>query len=66
MATCPNCRKEVTKLEKSWKFSKFDVQAFTCGNCGTRFREYSQDGIYNFTLELRKGSKYGKKVFVKA
>jgi transcriptional regulator NrdR family protein len=66
MAKCPNCGKETTKLEKSWKFSQFDVQAFSCSNCGTRFREYSQDGIYSFTLKLRKGSKQGRKVFVKA
>jgi hypothetical protein len=66
LAICPNCKGVITKPEKSWKFSQFDVQAFFCGNCGTRFREYSQDGIYSFTLKLRKGSKQGKKVFVKA
>jgi hypothetical protein len=66
MAICPNCRRKIAEPDKSWKFSKFDVQAFICNNCGTRFREYSQDGIYCFTLRLRKGSKQGRKVFVKA
>lgn len=66
MAKCPNCGREMVKPEKSWKFSQFDVQAFTCSNCGTRFREYSKDGVYSFTLKLRKGSKQGKKSIVKA
>jgi len=61
MAECPNCRKEVSKPNKTWKYGQFAVQAFSCKNCGTYFREYIKAGKHSFTLKLKKG-----KGFVKA
>jgi hypothetical protein len=38
----------------------FQVQAFSCPNCKTQFREYKRDGKYAFTLKLEKGKGYIK------
>jgi hypothetical protein len=60
MAKCPNCRKEVSKPEKTWSYGIFKVDAYSC-ECGTRFREYTKEGKHSFTLILEKG-----KGFIKA
>ena len=60
MVKCPNCKNEVSKPKKTWKYMGFDVQAYSC-DCGTRFREYTKNGKHSFTLKLVKG-----KGFVKA
>ncbi|MCW4045225.1 MAG: hypothetical protein NWE94_06890 [Candidatus Bathyarchaeota archaeon] len=58
--TCPNCKKESAKPEKTWKYGQFQVNAFTCKNCTTQFREYTKNGKYAFTLKLIKGKGYAK------
>ena len=61
MAACPNCRTNVTKQSKSWKYGQFTVNAYVCPRCNTQFREYYRNGKYSFTLKYEKG-----KGFVKA
>jgi len=60
MVKCPNCKREVTKPKKTWKYGQFTVQAYLC-DCGTDFREYTKAGKHSFALKLKKG-----KGFVKA
>jgi len=60
MVKCPNCKKEVSKPKKTWTYGRFAVQAYSCGNCGTEFREYMQAGKHSFTLKLKKGKGYIK------
>jgi hypothetical protein len=55
MTKCPNCKKEVTKPNKTWKYGQFTVQAYTCNYCKTQYREYTKDGKHSFTLKLEKG-----------
>lgn len=62
MAKCPECKKEVVKPSKKWKYAVFTVELFECG-CGTKFREYSQKGKHSHTLKFKKGEDKG---FVKA
>lgn len=59
MVKCPNCKKEIIKTDKNWKYGIFAVEAFSCTNCGTQFREYTKNGKHSFTLKLQKG-KYKK------
>ena len=59
MAKCPSCGKEVSKLEKKWKYSKFTVSAYLC-DCGTVFRDYAEDGKHRFTLKYQKGKGFRK------
>lgn len=54
MAKCPECKKEVAKPSKKWKYAVFSVELFECG-CGTKFRKYSKNGTHSFTLKLKKG-----------
>jgi hypothetical protein len=63
MTKCPECKKEVAKSSKKWKYRQFAVEAFKCGSCGTKFREYSSNGKHSFTLKFRKGK---DKRFVRA
>jgi transposase-like protein len=58
MVKCPNCRREVAKHDKKWKYGKFCVDVFTCKNCNTKFREYTKNGKHSFTLMLKKGKGY--------
>jgi ssDNA-binding Zn-finger/Zn-ribbon topoisomerase 1 len=61
MSTCPNCKKENPKPEKTWKYGIFTVNAYTCKNCQTQFREYlDKNGKHSFTLKLQKGKGYIK------
>lgn len=67
MTKCPNCKKEVTKLKKSWTYGVFNVDAYRC-DCGTKFREYTSIHVivaptsenasklekHSFTLKLEK------------
>ncbi|MCJ7631256.1 hypothetical protein MUP77_02475 [Candidatus Bathyarchaeota archaeon] len=62
MAKCPECKKEVVKPSKEWKYGQFRAELFECG-CGTKFREYSRNGKLVFTLKFKKGKDKG---FVKA
>jgi hypothetical protein len=62
MAKCPECKKEVPKPSKKWKYSRYTVEQFVC-SCGTKFREYSGNGKHAFTLKYKKGKDKG---FVKA
>jgi len=55
MVKCPTCKKEAAKPEKMWKYAAFDVLVFTCSECGTKFRDYSQKGKHSFTLKQQKG-----------
>jgi transposase-like protein len=61
MATCPNCGEKDTKSNKTWKYGIYQVQAFVCQNCNTKFREYYKSGKYAFTLKLQKGNGMWKK-----
>jgi len=54
MVKCLNCKRELTKPKKTWTYSQFEVQAYSC-ECGTNFREYTMDGEHSFTLQLKKG-----------
>jgi len=54
MTQCPNCKKEIGRPTKAWKYGKFRVQVYLC-NCGTRFREYTRDGKHSFMLKFEKG-----------
>jgi hypothetical protein len=60
MAKCPKCKEETAKPEKAWKYGVFTVQAFSCENCGTKFRDYAEKGKHSFTLKLQKGKGYVK------
>ncbi len=60
MTRCPKCGKEVSKPRKKWKYGAFDVQAFSCDNCSTQFREYTRNGKHSFALKLQKGKGYVK------
>ncbi len=60
MAKCPNCKKELAKPKKKWKYGIFEVRAYTCDKCGTAFRDYTLDGLPKFTLKLKKGKGYIK------
>jgi transposase-like protein len=61
MVVCPNCKTNVTKQSKSWRYGQFTVNAYECPKCNTQFREYYRNGKHSFTLKLEKG-----KGFVKA
>jgi Zn ribbon nucleic-acid-binding protein len=60
MASCPRCKREDLKPTKTWKYGPFTVQAYSCSNCGTQYREYSKDKKHSFTLKLQKGKGYVK------
>lgn len=61
MVKCPNCKKEVARQTKTWKYGHFRVQAYSCTNCKTQFREYyDKNGKHSFTLRLQKGKGYRK------
>jgi len=60
MVKCPNCKREIQKPNKTWKYGAFTVQACTCSNCKTDFREYTKAGKHSFTLKLKKGKGYVK------
>ncbi|MEM1582061.1 MAG: hypothetical protein QXK89_06085 [Candidatus Bathyarchaeia archaeon] len=61
MAKCPNCQRNMEKPDKTWKYGIFTVNAYTCENCGTQFREYyDKSGKHSFTLKLEKGKGYIK------
>jgi transposase-like protein len=54
MVKCPNCKKEQNEPKKTWKYRMFEVQAYSCNNCGTGFREYTKAGKHSFTLKRPK------------
>ena len=60
MVKCPKCKKEITKPDKTWKYRVFKAEAYTCSNCGTKFREYTKNGKHSFTLAYQKGKGYRK------
>jgi len=62
MVHCPNCKKEVAKPAKKWKYGHFFAEAYLCDKCGTRFNEYynTKDGKHSFTLKLEKDGRYKK------
>ncbi|MEM2614922.1 MAG: hypothetical protein QXO15_11985 [Nitrososphaerota archaeon] len=61
MTKCPNCKEELEKPNKTWKYGFFTVNAYTCKNCQTQFREYyDKNGKLSFTLKLEKGKGYVK------
>ena len=57
MTKCPDCLREITECKKRWKYSSFDVEAFTC-ECGTDFRSYKKDGVESFKLKKTKTDKH--------
>ncbi|MEM2292059.1 MAG: hypothetical protein QXG39_01570 [Candidatus Aenigmatarchaeota archaeon] len=61
MSKCPNCGIENPKPAKTWQYGIFTVQAYTCGNCETEYRDYlNKNGKISFTLKLEKGKGYRK------
>lgn len=55
MTKCPNCGNEISKPNKTWNYGKFTVNAHLCNKCKTQFRDYSKDGKFGFTLQLKDG-----------
>jgi transposase-like protein len=60
MVKCPNCKKEMTKPVKKWRYGHFITKAYLCEKCGTHFNEYTKDGNHSFTLRLDIGKGYRK------
>jgi transposase-like protein len=61
MTTCPNCKSEAEKPDKTSKYGFFTVKAYTCKNCQTQFREYfDKNGKHSFKLKLERGKGYIK------
>jgi len=60
LVNCPKCKTDNTKPEKAWRYGQFSVQAYTCKECKTKFREYTQNGKHTFALKLEKGKGYVK------
>jgi DNA-directed RNA polymerase subunit RPC12/RpoP len=61
MAKCPNCKKEIEQTQKTWKYGNFTVNAYSCKDCNTQFREYyDKNGKHSFTLKLERGKGYIK------
>jgi uncharacterized protein with PIN domain len=56
MTSCPDCKTEIKKQNKTWTYGKFDASFYVCPKCGARFRDYSKDGKFAYTLILRKGT----------
>ena len=47
--------------EKMWRYGFFTVHAYTCGNCGTQYREYyDKSGRLSFILKFQRGRGYVK------
>jgi hypothetical protein len=61
MPKCPSCKKEALKMEKSWKYATYDVNAYKC-DCGTEFRNYMVGKETKFTLANTRGKGQFKKV----
>jgi hypothetical protein len=55
MTQCPNCQTELAKPDKTWKYSRFTVNAYLCNKCKTKFRDYLRQGKHSFTLQFKKG-----------
>jgi len=55
MVICPNCRAEVSKPLKDWKYGVFHVNMYKC-DCGNQFREYFHKGKLKFILSAHDGS----------
>lgn len=66
MVSCPDCKNELAKPVKTWKYGSFSVEAYLCDKCGTHFREYTRifNGKHSFTLKHQKG-KRGQGGYVK-
>jgi len=62
MVKCPECKKEVAKPSKKWKYAIYTVELLECG-CGTKFRQYLRNGKCSFALKFQKGK---EKSFVKS
>ncbi|MCJ7425200.1 ZPR1-type zinc finger protein [Candidatus Bathyarchaeota archaeon] len=60
MVNCPNCKKELAKPAKKWKYGHFIAEAYRCEKCGTRFNEYTSNGKHSFTLKLATANRYVK------
>ena len=61
MVKCINCGTKVDS-RKSWSYTRYKVDAFTCGKCGARFREYRKNGDLAFTLKVNEKGKWKKLV----
>ena len=59
MVNCPDCKREMTKPDKTWRYGVFEAEFYSC-RCGARFREYTRDGKHSFTLKYVKGKGYRK------
>ena len=57
MVKCPDCKSELSKPVKTWKYGPFLVEAYVCDKCRTQFREYTRifTGKHSFTLKVCKG-----------
>jgi transposase-like protein len=60
MVICPNCKKEMTRPKKKWKYGHFIAEAYLCEKCGTHFNEYTRNGKHSFMLKLQKTGRYVK------
>lgn len=60
MAKCPDCKTEVSKPLKEWKYGVFHVKMYKC-NCDNQFREYFHKGKLKFILSTHDGSLHSLK-----
>lgn len=54
MVKCWNCSKDLTQVNRTWKYGNFDVKEFVC-SCKAVTREYSKEGKVSFYLGALKG-----------
>jgi len=55
MVRCPNCKMEVSKPLKDWKYGVFHVNMYKC-SCGNQFRQYFHKGKVRFVLSAHDGN----------
>ena len=52
MFKCLKCQNEIASPVKTWKYQQFQVEAYSCNKCKSKFREYLRDGKRSFILKL--------------
>ncbi|HLI46433.1 MAG TPA: hypothetical protein VKU94_04500 [Geobacterales bacterium] len=61
MVRCWNCGKDLSKVNRTWKYGIFDVKEYIC-SCNAVTREYLKNGKPSFYLGNIKGKGGFKKV----
>ena len=61
MTKCPSCGVENTNPAETWRRGRFNVQAYICTKCKTRYEEYYDvGGEHCLTLRFQKDKCYVK------